>query len=600
MSENVTGLERKKKYQKKPTNDLNLNLDANTLHLYGRYALSENANVHFSVLNNLYKLLNMLSDTIYVANNEGRVMKSFVQDVLKNKLERHIYNRESLFVAVYGTGKERYETIPKESFEEIGNGEVEWIEESILNLTNTIAVHNGVRELLEACNNYLAAEPNKKIEMAERVKEINDIMHTTFRRNAMHMDNEEDNFTLENMSSNVERIIQNMNKPSYKLKTGVQAFNDILGGGASPGRCYILFGLPGEGKTTTMINLLYQMKNCNKGYVCKDPTKKPALLMLSMENKVSDLVTTFFSMVNGHTPLNEYKTEEVVHIMNTRGLGLSPENPIEIMIRYKPVNSVDTNYCYQWIEDLTDDGYEVIGFFLDYIMRIKPVLWDNEERFRLGNVVNELCNLAKHYEIPVITASQLNRTAAEVIDKGRSRNQIDLVNMVGRSNIGESIQIDQNTDASIFLTPETLYNEQGIEQKFLGIKLGKHRYPIGKKALTSFYIPYRLGSDILLEVDVNGPRKTRKTLGEDSSSWTERIYKGASRKFYGTNLDVENINKDINGNTIKGVNDEGDLFIGGTVISNKKSQEESPRQEESKGLQIFVNHGIAKEDIIIA
>ena len=53
---------------------------------------------------------------------------------------------------------------------------------------------------------------------------------------------------------------------STKLKTGIQAINRSLNGGFENDRCYIYLGLPGEGKSSTLLNLTLQIKGNNKRY----------------------------------------------------------------------------------------------------------------------------------------------------------------------------------------------------------------------------------------------------------------------------------------------------------------------------------------------
>ena len=563
MASEVTGLARKNKYKKKALDrenaSLNINLDGSLLEMYANYAISENGNIHFSMINNLYRLLLMVSDTPISMNERSMALKRFTISVLKAKIERHIVNKQALLSIGLGECGIRPDLLSADSFKELGDGEVEWVEDTILNYVNLTTVNNAVREMQDICQDYITSDPTEKIAKAKEVQIMNDELHTQFRRNAMNLDNQDDRFTLSDMNQSVDRTISEMNKPSYSLATGIQAFNDILGGGAKGGKCYCLFGLPGEGKTVTILNLLYQMKVSNKSYVCRDKTKRPALVLLTMENKVADIIATLFSIVTGNGDIAEYTTEDAIKIMNSRGLGVTPDNPIEIIVRYKPVNSVSTSYCYTLIEDLKDEGYETIGFFLDYVMRIKPEIWDSEERFRLGNVINDLCNLAKYYNIPVITASQLNRNAAAIIDDCRDSNKMNIVRKMGRSLIGESIQIDQNVDASIYLAPEYTTGPNGEDIKWMGIKLGKHRYPIFTEQ-TVFYIPFMQGSQVSFEMDLGGRRKTKKSLNfNEEVDWT----KEAKHVYtFGGGITKHTINDDSN-----------ELIVGGDIRNNTNHSE---------------------------
>ena len=574
MASEVTGLARKNKYKKKALDrenaSLNINLDGSLLEMYANYAISENGNIHFSMINNLYRLLLMVSDTPISMNERSMALKRFTISVLKAKIERHIVNKQALLSIGLGECGIRPDLLSADSFKELGDGEVEWVEDTILNYVNLTTVNNAVREMQDICQDYITSDPTEKIAKAKEVQSMNDELHTQFRRNAMNLDNQDDRFTLSDMNQSVDRTIAEMNKPSYSLVTGIQAFNDILGGGAKGGKCYCLFGLPGEGKTVTLLNLLYQMKVSNKSYVCRDKTKRPALVLLTMENKVSDIIATLFSIVTGNGDIAEYTAEDAIKIMNSKGLGVSPDNPIEIIVRYKPVNSITTSYCYTLIEDLKDEGCETIGFFLDYVMRIKPEQWDSEERFRLGNVTNELCNLAKYYDIPVITASQLNRNAASIIDECRDSNKMNIVRKMGRSLIGESIQIDQNVDASIFLAPEYTTGPNGEDIKWMGIKLGKHRYPIFTEQ-TVFYIPFMSGSQVGFEMDLGGRRKTKKSLNfNEEVDWT----KEAKHVYtFGGGVTKHIINEDPK-----------DIILGGDIRNNTDHSEVLKRIEDYEAM----------------
>ena len=72
----------------------------------------------------------------------------------------------------------------------------------------------------------------------------------------------------------------------------------------------------------------------------------------------------------------------------------------------------------------------------------------------LGAVVDEFKEFAIAKHVPVITASQMNRDAARIIDEGRYKNEAELVRKVGRSNTGESAMIIENADSAFILVPE--------------------------------------------------------------------------------------------------------------------------------------------------
>ena len=281
------------------------------------------------------------------------------------------------------------------------------------------------------------------------------------------------------------------------MKTGMHRFNDILSGGFEGSRVYCLFGLPGEGKTTTLLNIFYQIKKYNTNFKCKDKTKKPLLLFFTMENTMREAVDSLYTISCGtDKDMAEFTTDQVLEQLAEEGMVVNESSPINMAIRYKPINSVDVSYLHQMTEDFANRGYEVIGVLFDYIKRIKPI--DNyqmEERFKLGAVINDLKNFANRFDIPVITASQINREGAKTVDEIRNNSKKDVTDGIGRANIGESSLIDENVDATIFIVPQWVG-----EEKYMGFKVTKTRYKCTATDRT-FFQPFDKTNTIKLVED---------------------------------------------------------------------------------------------------
>jgi len=58
------------------------------------------------------------------------------------------------------------------------------------------------------------------------------------------------------LETTVPDIHKYVTSPSYKLVTGMQGFNAMLGGGFQKERVYSFFGASGSGKTTTLENII--------------------------------------------------------------------------------------------------------------------------------------------------------------------------------------------------------------------------------------------------------------------------------------------------------------------------------------------------------
>jgi replicative DNA helicase len=124
------------------------------------------------------------------------------------------------------------------------------------------------------------------------------------------------------------------------------------------------------------------------------------------------------------------------------GLTLTDKSNIDIIIKYYPNRSIDTNDLYGIIQDLEDEGVEVIALILDYLKRIRPAEKGENEKAELKNITNELKDLAIYWDIPVITAQQLNRTASAIVDAAIQAKKSDVTKLVGRDGVAGAWEIN--------------------------------------------------------------------------------------------------------------------------------------------------------------
>ena len=186
---------------------------------------------------------------------------------------------------------------------------------------------------------------------------------------------------------------------------------------------------------------------------------------------------------------------------------LTDKNNVDIVIKYYAKRTIDTNDLYGIIKDLYDDGREVVTLILDYVKRIKPAEKAATEKEELKNITNELKTLATSLDIAVITAQQLNRTAASVIDAAIQNKKEDVTRLVGRDGIAGAWEIIENSDVCIIINQEVKADTQEV---YLTFKLLKRRYRSSEsdeklKRLDYFNHPYEPGNTIKLIDDVDLP-----------------------------------------------------------------------------------------------
>ena len=490
----------RKEQEAKNLKDSIIPVDETLVNVFCTYVLSSSKKIHKYGLTMLNNLISRLGedhfDTNQVANLKLKFLKVILQDRLKG-----IHSKDLLLSAAKREVDVDVLLQDKSLVKEINDEEIKFVEQMISDYLNCSGLYANLRVIRDQIDDLELVEFRQRMPILNKIRASATELLSQFRKNDLAQDTSDTMFRLSNMKENVSDIHREVTSPSFKLRTGMQGLNLMLGGGLEQGNVYCFFGLPGEGKTITIENLLYQVWKYNRGYVCRDVTKRPCIVLLTMENFVRQTVCALYNIITHKNMRDCLTAEEAIREFREHAFEYNDDdnNAIEIVIKFKPVNSVNTEYCNKLIEDLGDEGFEVICFFQDYLKRILPVLRTNDPYQDLGNVTNEFKTIATLNHIPFVTVSQLNREAAKVIDNGRNANKSDLIKKLGRSNIGESSRIDENLDGTFIITPEI--SSDG--QKYMGIKNTKHRYDLQRKDVPfSFYQPFHPDSDIALVEDL--------------------------------------------------------------------------------------------------
>ena len=244
----------------------------------------------------------------------------------------------------------------------------------------------------------------------------------------------------------IEDCLQVLKDRNRVFVTGITRLNNILSPGFMSKRLYLFLAFPGKGKSTLLLKSALDIKKYNKDIKTKDPDKRPAVLFLTLENDIAETVERIYNMTVSTDDIRNYKSRQVIkQLKNEGGLQLSEENNIDIIIKEYKNREIDTNDIYGIINDLADDGVEVVACIVDYIKRLRPFEKASDEKTELKNISNELKEIAKFYDIPVITAQQLNRSGAAVVDAAIQAKKEDVTRLVGRDSIASAWELNINT-----------------------------------------------------------------------------------------------------------------------------------------------------------
>lgn len=485
---------------------LDLNLDIQTLDIMCKALVTDNQGIRRGQLVNLRNLIALIKPENYINDPEKEQRISFIKKGIEARL---VYNLTDPYMILTHINGGILDTgiVNLDQFDGLTGAEIAWLNSMVSESLKYAHAYNNADKLLDICTRLRSANYGNK---ASIVKEFEDAINKTqndFRR-SKNEDQTEVMFSLREgyFEDAMYDTYNTLSSPRRKLITGMQGMNELLGGGFENGRCYVYFGLPGEGKSLTILNIIYQIKKYNKDYRTKDPTKRPCIVLLTMENTVTESIDRLFGMATGHDHMTEFTPENAIRMLREEGeLYLTDSSPIDIIIKFKPSNSVDTSYLYTITEDLEDQGLEVIAMFQDYIGRIRSTERLQDTRLEYGMIVDEFKIYAEIKDVPVITVAQLNRDASKHIDEGRQKSKSDLVRLIGRSNISESMLILNNIDGGFLIAPELLQTGE----RYLGIQRIKKRYDATDREYV--YLPFA-GSSVKLVEDFGGIAAFRTTL----------------------------------------------------------------------------------------
>lgn len=548
---------------------LNINFNISTLEIMASYCISENRSIRRSMLMQMRNLFSMLDESLYEIDQTKKRYFDFIKLALKGKLEDGIKDLEVLDKYINGGVLEDdgEEQIHIKQLKVLGGPEIDWVSKTISESLKYSYIYSDMDDLYELLVQFRASDYSNKGEIVKQIENQIANANNLFRK-AKSEQSQEVTFSLRDgvFEDSFKEIYEQLTNPSCRLFTGMQGFNSLIGGAFEMGRIYLLMGLAGAGKSWTLLNIAKQIKNNNKHYRPKDPTKIPVVVILTMENTVKETVSRLFESVTGYDMKN-MSVEDAMKCFKEQGeMYLSDDNPIDIIVKFVPNRSVDTSYLYTLAEDLEDEGYEMICLIQDHVKRIRSIERTTDMRIELGNVVNEMKTFSMLKDCVVITNGHLNREAARSIDDGNQANKADLIRMIGRSNVGESMLMIDNVDIALILQQE--YDAEG--NRYMGFKRVKERVKCNPME-TIVYQKFKAPDSMELIEDLNQRIPMhRDTLKSDAN--------------------IINLNKAIETNKYKVLEDNSNILNDEFNIFDYKDRhivEDAEKQKESDKIQIL-------------
>ena len=503
---NANKIGRKNKYN---TEMAKITLDLTTLNVFCRYILQDPRVIRMEHLVNMRRLLSIVDRSTYENDPEKVKRFNFIYKVLEARLEMNLTDMDLILLHVNGGINFKVDFLDYNNLA-MDKSNVQYCHKMVEDLLKYSFFYNEADELQDLITRFKTSDISNRVGIIQETENLLDRVKNKFRKTHVEDNINDVYFSLEDgtFESAVTDTYNMITNPSRRLYTGMQGFNELIGGGFESGRVYMLLGVAGVGKSLTLLNIINQIKQYNPMVKPKDPTKTPCIVLLTMENTVVETITRLFDMVvdNSHG-MGNYELGEVIYKMrNEGGLAINESSPLDIIIRYKPNRSVSTDYLYTLYDDLLDQGKEMVCLVQDHIKRIRSIDGQQDIRLELGDIVNEFKVFAAEKDIPVVTISHLNREATRILEESARKGNQDNGKLIGKSNTGESLLMIDNLDCGITITRD--YDRDGL------CYMTFHRIKMRDKGSTRDYIaqPFLPDNPIRLVTDIGGVPQFKDSL----------------------------------------------------------------------------------------
>jgi len=256
----------------------------------------------------------------------------------------------------------------------------------------------------------------------------------------------------------IEMILKKYDR-SNKTPTGfAELDNNILFGGYDPSRLYIWGGGSGAGKSTLLNNTILRSATANISL--NDPNARPPVMgeihrvyvYVTCENTIEEaLMRTYMPLFGRTIPQMLGDIANGIDIRKQIKNELA-KHSTTIVMKYYPAMSISSIDLMGVLDEVKEDypGVKIAGLYVDYLDLLKTDTRYDLYRIELGHITLSLKTLAVQYNIPVITATQLGRSAYQVSDgKDLSVGQIsesikkvehaDFVGLLGKDEVDNKI-----------------------------------------------------------------------------------------------------------------------------------------------------------------
>ena len=266
-----------------------------------------------------------------------------------------------------------------------------------------------------------------------------------------------------------------------RTSTGFKNLDSFFNGGWEPSREYILAGTSGSGKSTLMTNCIARSAQALNGPPRSNVKElenktdiKHVYIYVTMENTADETLMRMYQDIMDMTEddlLAKLKSEELDSTLMKAHINekIKP-NGATIVMKYFPALTISPVDIMGVVDEViaTYGKGTIAGLFIDYLDLLTTDSAYDLYRLELAKLVLSLKSMAILYNIPVITATQLNRTAYRV----------ENAKELGADQLGESIKKVEHSDMVMVLHKITKDGKDKVIAKIAKFRSNRSGYAI--------------------------------------------------------------------------------------------------------------------------
>jgi len=355
------------------------------------------------ILMNKVKCLNSILDKMI----NGKDSEIAAHETIKTKM----YEEQKDFV-LFCINEPLNDNNKKEIFECLNSLTLVWLSQQNINSVNDAisTVHNRTYENIDECYNLLS---QAKDEIDEMLKKANNFKVNMTESSVTIGDDLYD--------STFDETLMKFDR-SNRIPTGFKYLDDnVMIGGFERTRLYTFAGNSGSGKSTILANMCINAAKYDQ-YQGELKEKRKLFLYITLENDKSESMMRLFCN-NFGIDQNKYlefikredRRKEMTELLNR---DLKNSNSI-IKLSYFHADSITTSKISSEIDKFMEEyggrAESILAcVYIDYLDLIKNSGKASDHRFNLAKITQELKTLATECNVPVVTATQLNRESYKV------------------------------------------------------------------------------------------------------------------------------------------------------------------------------------------